>query len=140
MWKIKFTVRKLMGKGTMKKTIVIGTIMVMGSYSWNKTYFYVLWINTPKGRVYEPIPIKSFDKNKYKGDERLCKFILKYLSGEGDYSIIQFRKKGKGMKSAFYGTITNSYFIRYKRDGLTETGMAPYLSTTMPIGAKHTYQ
>jgi hypothetical protein len=50
------------------------------------------------------------------------------------------KKKYVGSKSFFYGEVNSHYFKRYKSDDiLKQRGLAPYLTSTQPVGGKHIY-
>lgn len=138
MWSVTYTLKRLIDK---RATIPVGSLKIYGAYKLDDIYIQCVWKKTKEGKVYNPHPVVNFNKFEYKGDERLCKYILKYF-GPGFYSVVKPLGKGKGFKSVFYGEINRETFHRYKREfgEVLETGLAPHLTSTMPIGVKHNYQ
>lgn len=135
MWKVNYIVRQ-----TKPREIhIIGVIEISGAYNHPRVYFRCKWAKYHGVKIHNPVPVKSFDKRLFRGDERLAKYLLK-LFGPGRFSLLKPKGPRKGMKSVFYGEIAPNYWIRYKRDGLMETGMFPHLTSTMPVGVKHLYQ
>ena len=142
MWEVRYIVSKSSGG----KSHRLASLKIVGGDELKRTYIYCTWVKKKVGnqvkKVTGVIKRKSFDKKKYRGDERLAKYIKKYF-GPGKYTIMRPLGGRRGTKSVFYGMIEKHYFARYKRYNeilLNDTGMSPHLTSTKPVGEKHEYQ